>query len=380
MVIDPLAESHGHLLEDDLLWVRILAPRVSHFRLLSSTASIEKIKQYSSNTDLCTYSSWGDFLLKITHSYHLKYLLRMTIFARGFEVVLLQSFHELSALWFFLLNPNTRVFLIVTNNLTGAGVDTARRRVLQRILFKRAAGIFVGSRYEQKLIAKLFPEVPQVNVHKMRYHKTGVVRRIRLLAERRREIAFLGATTQERGLDTFLDLAELDVGEKYSYRIYGKVNPNVEHRNRIATLYPKLEIVDRYLTDDEYHEVIANAIFIALPFKKSLEGRLSGVLCDAISHGTPVIAANQEPHTDFFETYGDFGYLVDVDSKEEMQRCLAIPIESVWDKFQLAMDAARKDHSFDAIAEQVLEVLFSPLKQSGEFSDESAVCTKGTGS
>lgn len=370
LIIDPLAESNGHLLEDDLFWVQALSNRMDRFQLVSSKESVERIACNYLNANVLPHSRLGDLFLRSTNSYHLKYLARMTKNVHGFDNVLLQSFHELSALWFSILNPKANLYLIVTNNLTGAGVNTPRRQALQRILFKRASGIFVGSRFEQDLIATQFPEVPQERVHKMRYHKIGVGRKIVPLSERRREIAFLGAATEERGCDTFINWAALDCNGNYSYKIYGKVNLNSTQRDRIASLYPRIQVIDHYLSDDDYHEVIAKAMFIALPFRKSLEGRLSGVLCDAISHGTPVIASYMEPHIDMFESYGDFGFLVSSDSDKGINEILKSKIEPVWEVFQLAMSKARSDNSLDSIADQVLGVIF------GTHSDKQDIGTK----
>lgn len=358
LIIDPLAESTGHLLEDDMFWGQALAPHVDHFSMVSSKASVEQIRRSFPGLGVSAHSDLGDAIYKRTRSLHLKYLSRMTIFADRGHTVLLQSFHELSAMWFSMLNPRLPIYLIVTNNLTGAGTETARRRAAQNLLFQRAKGIFVGSNHEKMTIARLFPKVPLTRVHKVRYHKVGKQREILPLADRAREIAFLGASTGERGIDTFIRWATLDSKSRYTFHIYGDIRPTGKQQASFAALYPKIQVVGRYLTDEEYHGVIAKSMFIALPFERSLEGRLSGVLCDAISHGTPVLAANQDPHTDFFKTYGEFGFLIDNGSDEVIRGCLDSCAEDRWDSFQAAMHRARTDHTVGAIAEDILRVLF----------------------
>lgn len=359
VVVDPLAESRGHLLEDDLFWARSLPSRVDRFRLISSKESVADIRRSFPDVDLRAHSRIGEIGLQLTNSHHVKYFARSSILASGYDAALFQSFNELSALWFSLINPGVRLYLIVTNNLTGIGSSSGKKRALQRILFRRAAGIFVGSNFERQLIADLFPEVDVTKIYRIPYHKLGATRSIRSLEERRREIVFLGAPTEERGVDRFIRWASRDVASSFEYSIYGDLESVSTQLSGAACATPRIKVRNCYLSDEEYHSVIANAAFVALPFKKSFEGRLSGVLCDAISHGTPVIASMQEPHIDMFRSYGAFGYLVPSEPDNDSNFSWQKPIESEWLAFQEAMARVRRANSTDAIARFVTDVIFS---------------------
>lgn len=358
VVIDPLAESFGHLLDDDMFWVRSLADKVDRFKLISSATSIQRIAEKYPSIDLQSHADKSIDVNADKHSFHSRYLKRMSVSVSKNSKVLLQSFHELSTLWFLLRNPGAEIYLIATNNLTGPGVSTNRRIFIQKLLFRRVAGIFVGSDFERKLLARVHGISPE-RVHKLGYHTLGRQHNIVPLAQRKKEIVFLGAPSRVRGIETFIQWARASSDSEYTFGIYSDFNPSFDQIIEVPDdSVPNLTVNNRYLSDEEYHDVIASASFVALPFENEFEGRLSGILCDAIAHGTPVIATMQEPQKSMFSEYGEFGVLPHSNADNEIRRVLEESVSDKWSDYQHSMQRIRENNSIDNIADHVLSVIF----------------------
>lgn len=358
VIIDPLAESYGHLLDDDLFWVKSLADKVDTFRLVSSAESVRRIREIYPQIELQSHQGDRQDGRSIWRTGHLRYFSRMSVSISENSKVLLQSFHELSALWFSLRHPQVELYLIATNNLTGPGVKTKRRLAIQKLLFRRASGIFVGSEFERDLLVSVHGVRPE-RVHKLGYHKLGVQHSITPLAQRKKEVVFLGDPSRVRGIETFIKWARACSESEYTFDIYSDFNRSPE---RLAGLsdesVPNLKVNNRYLPDEEYQEVITSASFVAMPFEKEFEGRLSGILCDAIAHGTPVIASLQEPQKGMFAKYGEFGVLLRSNADNKIRGVLEQPVSDNWSDFQTSMQRIRDDNSIDQIAQQVLGIIF----------------------
>ena len=358
VVIDPLAESYGHLLDDDRFWVMSLANKVDRFRLISSSTSTRRIAiEFPSVALQCHADKDGSFDT-LQSSYHSRYFRRMSVAVSENSKVLLQSFHELSALWFSIRNPGVKLYLIATNNLTGPGVRTKRRIFVQKWLFRRVAGIFVGSNFERELLIRVHGIPPQ-RVHKLGYHKLGVQHSITPITQRKRAVVFLGDPSRVRGLETFVRWARACSDSEYTFEIYSDFSHSpARFAEVLGDFGGNVSVNNKYLSDEEYHNVIASASFVALPFEKQFEGRLSGILCDAIAHGTPVIATLQEPQKSMFSYYGKFGALLHVNADDEIRRLLGQALGHNWNDYQISMQRIRDDHSGDQIAHQVLDVIF----------------------
>lgn len=358
LIIDPFAESKGHLLDDDFFWIKGFYRKCDRLKLISSEKSISRIREYFPDVKAKSFIFFSEYF-KFCH--HLKYILRViSINTAGFDKVLFQSFHEISSLIFSLLHPKVDIYLIVTNNLSGRGKLSSRKILLfiQRLLFSRVSGIIVHTRYEKELLPRLYPRVSEEKIFTKPFHKISQPHRILELNERENRISFFGRMSEERGLDDFLRMASLDKTRKYTYSVYGNTSFSNKQEKLFNSIKAPIEVNRGYFSDEEYYRFIRESMYVVLPYKKSLEGRISGILCDAIACGTPVIASMIEPHIEFFEKYGPMGYLLGSSNLEEWKRILNNnSMVNSWEKFQKALSLARSEHCDEDVISCMLNIL-----------------------
>ncbi len=86
--------------------------------------------------------------------------------------------------------------------------------------------------------------------------------------------------------------------------------------------------------------------YSVFPYRKNnYVGRISGAIYDAFALGTPVIAFDIPCFSQYFQEYGDIGYLVQ--TVDEMEQIIANIIESnPWERYveqQRSIRVARQD-------------------------------------
>ena len=115
---------------------------------------------------------------------------------------------------------------------------------------------------------------------------------------------------------------------------------------------------NKYLEYEEYLNIIKSSKFVFLPHNFLFEGKLSGILCDCISIGTPVISNNIEPVMEFFKEYGSMGYIFDY-SKDRTwpERFLELQSINEYEKFVASMKKCRNNHTNKLIINEFLDAI-----------------------
>jgi len=105
-------------------------------------------------------------------------------------------------------------------------------------------------------------------------------------------LLFFGFVRPYKGIDILLEAVGILRGRDISLKIVGEFwNDKDVYLTRIKDLgiADKVEIVDRYVTDEEMSGYFAWADLVALPYRKS---RTSGIIATAYGFGKPVLATD----------------------------------------------------------------------------------------
>ena len=354
LVIDALAEDRFHLPRDDAFLAGALADGGRAVRVLSSPESVAAIRAGHVGAvradALPLHGSRARRWLPARVRHVARTLAAGPVAAA--RVVVFQSFSEPAVALFARWHPRARLILLVTNNLSGIGGGGWRpavKRWLLRDAIGRASAVVAFTADHADRLRTLAPR-SAARVRLFRYYQAGLARAVRPQEARGHRVNYVGWARPDKGLDRFLSLVEADASSVFRYGIYGLVAPSPSQAARMAALRGRLEVHDRYLTDEEYWEAISGALFLVLPYAPGYAGTLSGVFCDAIAAGTPVLASRIEPFVEYESRYGPMGRLIDFETAVWATPLLRRPAATEWALWQRALEAARADHAGVRIA------------------------------
>lgn len=347
LYVDPNAADKGHLLGDDLFLAECLQPLASELFIITSRESAENLKR-NLEVEVREYK----FIIK-NPRYPRFWLLCNAIFlpSSEFSHIVFQSFEEVSTLLFMLLHPLKRVHLIVTSNLRP---DRRKRhpilgRLFLKAVFGRVTSIFVHCQHEIETIKKLCPEIDPRKLFIKPFHQIGYPRVCLSLQEKKRIILFVGPDQSHKKIDNVIQLIKYDVEKLFTY-VFCSMRDSLEsHVQNYLEKQSNVKVLYGYLDNNKYYKLISEATFIILTHDHDFEGALSGIFCDAIASGTPVIARDMAPHNEFFQRFGDMGYLVDYLNPNWCDKVLNNDIERRYEEFQSNMVVCRASCSMNAI-------------------------------
>jgi|GEM_PF-3385725 len=359
LLVDPLARDKGHLLDDDLFLAECLSPITDRFEVRSSPESIARIRERLrvKCAPLEPAKSSGSLRLD-----YIRCMFRLR--SRGFNRIVFQSFEEISTIVFMLLHPTVKIDLIVTNNL---GLDRFERhprfaKLIWRLITWRASTIFLHCRFEVQFLNKMIGDIDPSKLVVVPFHKMLARGSVRGLDERKPTVFFMGPEMAHKTMDPVIDLIKADTRKQYRYVFCG-LREITECNRTFLESQDNVEIVSGYLSDDEFYDRISRSMFVIITHNRAFEGRLSGLFCDAIACGTPIIARAIEPHVEFAERFGDLGYLVDFDDNNWAVRFLAADVESDFTKFQRSMELVRQSCGIEQIRSVFETALTRNLEQ-----------------
>jgi hypothetical protein len=348
VVVDTLAESSGHLLYDDWFMANHLGAAFQEVLLVSSPSSIAYSRARELHNAILYRAAFLHGKSASRWPYRIKTIARaLGVRAKSSDTVLFQSFEEVSAYLFTLLHPQVDVHLVITNNLGNIAGKRLKLKLLSRLL-PRASGIYVHCTYEKELIGRLLPKVSQNRIHVVGFQKYGIQRNVAPRESREDIISYLGGGRTDQGIEALVALYEGDqlAGFTLNVSTYAAAAPGVKSiKDR-----PDVKINTSFLSDDAFIEEFDRSAYVVLPYDKAYEGKTSGILCDAITTGTPIIAPNFAPFSSLFEEYGAFGFLVDFETGQGFPSHADLTDEVAYRTFQINMRQIVVDNSPEAIA------------------------------
>lgn len=347
LLIDPLAEGISHLLDDDLFLAECISELADDFLFVTSPASVANIKCH---VDIKTRVTK---LHKLSRRFiRLRLMLTvLTLPCSKFSHIIFQSFEEVSTLLFMLLHPNKRIHLIVTNNLRP---DRLKRhpivgRFFLRETMKRATSVIVHCQYEQDRIKTILPDIDSAKIFIKPFHQMAFSRVQRTWPEKSRMILFVGPEKSHKKIEPVCNLIRSDTDHRYRYVLCSMRDNMAAETKVFLEQQENVEILFGYTKKDVYFNMFSDASLVILTHDNNFEGTLSGIFCDAIASGTPVIARDMAPHNEFFQRFGDMGYLVDYADPNWCKKVLSDDVKRKYEEFQNNMVACRANCSMAEI-------------------------------
>jgi len=348
LIANFLAEDRGHLIDDDLFLVECLTPLADTIEISSSPVSINNINKHfkvktSYIKEFNILKSFPRIRLTFKH---------LTLRCSRYNEIVFPAFEEVTILFFMLLHPNKRVHLIYHNNLS---LERKERHPFLWALFttmvaKRAATLLVPTRYQADLLIALSPQINSSKIFIRPLNQMAEKEFFTNLSKRQNAILFLGPSLERKPVEPILDLIKKDHAKKYKYILTNIDDLDAEVREYLA-LQSNVEIRSGYIGADEYYRLFRTVSWVITTHNHLFEGKLSGVFCDAISAGTPLVARDMSPHDEFFVRFGDMGVLVDFNDSCWCDRFLNMDFSKKIDEFQNNMKTCRISSSMAAIRE-----------------------------
>ncbi|TFB10137.1 glycosyltransferase family 1 protein [Candidatus Marinimicrobia bacterium MT.SAG.2] len=346
LIVNALAKDRGHLINDDFFLAECLSPFASEIEVRSSSTSVENIRKRLSIRAI-PIRRFG-FLRRLPR---IQYILRLlTVRCSGYQDIFMPAFEEVSVLIFMLLHPRKKLHLIYHNNLS---IERRNKHPFLWTLFSkmvavRAASLLVPSRHQADCIKDIYP---QIDLNKIFIRPLDQIARpfSRLTwKERSQTIFFLGPLSIHKSIEPLINLIKKDKEQCYHYVL--RQIDNIDPKVRIyLDAQPNVDMASGFLDTNEYDRFFREASWIILTHNLLFEGKLSGIFCDAIAAGTPLIAYNMAPHDEFFERFGDMGLLVDYNDPQWCEQFITTDFSSKQDEFQSNMADFRKSCAIDAI-------------------------------
>ena len=346
MLVTPFGYQGGHLVHDDIAMSEVLAGLSERFEL--RTSSPESAAHVQEQLGLKAA------LVTSPNGYRRFFRAQMVAQAvsmpcGGFRHVVFQSPEEVSLLAFMLRHPGKKVYIIVSHNLFQGRMD--RHPVIGRFFLKtvlrKAAGVFVHCQYEADLVTQNFG-VALDSVFVTPYHKMSVPRTVLPWEKKTNQVVFFGPETSYKPLAPMVELIRRDTERRFRYVFRAMRDIDPDHRSFLEA-QPNVDLGSGFVPDEEWFRLFSEAALVVLTHEKVFEGRLSGILCDAVASGTAVVARSMAPQTEFFERFGEMGFLTDFAGPEWCGRVLDTDLASLYPAFQQNMAACRESCSTEAI-------------------------------
>jgi len=269
-----------------------------------------------------------------------------------YDSIFCSAFEEVS---FCLWRRSTmrKVSILVTNNLEHLKRNGLKFILLRRI-FRHVNKILVHSNYQKDFIISCFG-ISEEKIFTIPHYAAGYDRSVNPQdVSNREEIVYLGGSRGDKGLTHFVNLINADETGKNKYGIYGDVNLTPKQVEQLAA--KNVNVVQKYLSKEEYFHVLRRSKFVVLFYDRSFETRISGIFFDAISCFTPVLASNIKSFTAYFERFGKLGMIVDLSNAKWTEELLLKGFSSEYDVYLATVQKMQKECSHTILTQIYLSL------------------------
>jgi hypothetical protein len=365
IIFSSITEDKGHLLLDDLFWFSNLIHSFPDTKIITSATSAKNLQirypDFKKNI-----SSFIDFpiLKKLNYRFH---LLGRLIFCEKIRnsKIIFQGFDEIGILFYFfrVWGKNNIFYVVPTNNISPERLNKSKwvlQWMLKKIISKSDSFLY-HTDYELGLIQSNICSNREclIKCKKLKYHLIGASQNSINLEKNGKVgiISFFGPTMNSKPYNDFCKLIKADnTNGKFRYRI---INVSRQVESEIKLLFGeavKIDFINEFLEYNSYIKLIDDSAYVFLPHNRLYEGKLSGILSDCISIGTPIISDNIEPVIEFFKSYGDMGFIFDFKNDNEWEYSFFSNIDEInYKEFLISMEKCKLDHYQNQIINQFLE-------------------------
>lgn len=135
-------------------------------------------------------------------------------------------------------------------------------------------------------------------------------------------ILFFGRIESYKGLNNLLEIVKKSNEENIDYKFLIAGKGNIDNMEEFKK-YKNVEIINRFIDDDEVEKLFEQATFTILPYDSATQ---SGVTILSYSYATPVIAYDVGSLVEYIED-GKNGFLVEYKNNEEVLKILKTVID-----------------------------------------------------
>jgi len=198
-------------------------------------------------------------------------------------------------------------------------------------------------------IRDLVPDIEPGKLFIKPFHQVAFHREILSWQEKKRTILFMGPESSHKKLQPVIDLIKCDKERRFRY-LFCAMHENLDAKTRVfLDAQDNVELSYGYVEDEKYYSLFSEVSFIILTHNLDFEGALSGIFCDAIASGTPIIARDMAPHNEFFNRFGPMGILVNYEAPEWCKHVLNHNSLNKYEEFQHNMAKCRDSCNMEAI-------------------------------
>lgn len=228
------------------------------------------------------------------------------------------------------------------------------KTVISRKVLSKGNMFIVHSRADAERLRDLIPKA-SIILHPHPIYKQFPAPKKNLVRRARLELLFYGFIRQYKGLDILIKAMGLLENEDVFLTIAGEWwGKRATLRNMIkkAKLNDKIEIIDRYISEDETAELFFRADVIVLPYR-SASG--TGVVSLAYRYGKPVIATAVGGLPEVVSD-GVSGYVVRPDDPLALSEAIHKFLNLSSSKMKEGVETVAKNMTWDSLAEIILDL------------------------
>jgi len=245
-------------------------------------------------------------------------------------------------------------YLFIHNNLSG--LNKKWKINLLKSVFKKSLGVFF---LDKSILEKFLYDYPEFNNYRRKCfyipHPIENNDNISSKKTNQNKLSFIGRFADDKGAHLFLNvLSKLPQNIKKNIKIIGQVDGHI--KERFFSLFENIEVIDNFISPDQYEEAFRNSKFTFLLHNPSkFHYRTSGILYDSIRLGTPVICSNYYVYTTLFNEFKPIGLLLNEYCESELENLIKKAYNiAVDDKeyqaFLANIDKLKKYHSIENVS------------------------------
>lgn len=309
------SELTGHLILDDVFWLKYFLSQGVSADIVTSTYSKENLVKTFPNHQ-GTIKTFGS---KYDDDFAGRLKMIRKVLGTGTisnTTVVIQGFEEVSILLFLLKNigRNNQYVLVPTNNIGKGRIEGkgAILRFLLKSIFSLADVVFCHTQFEISIINQLINYRNNDKLRVVKYHQAIIRDKVVTEPSANPVISFFGPAKHDKPIKPLVDLVKADTQSLFSYRIYNPGDYEADLLAMVATR-DNVEVVSKWMNAQEYESAVCASTYILLSQNKDYEGKLSGNLCDCIAYSIPFISLDISPVNEYMEEYGELGFVCDFD-------------------------------------------------------------------
>jgi glycosyltransferase involved in cell wall biosynthesis len=222
---------------------------------------------------------------------------------KSYDAILFSSYDTLTLSFFSEKHFNCEVFLVNHNNLSRV------HSLVRKMLFKKVYLSFTGHLLFENIFKENMEKKLKISLDKCHVIPHFIVDDILSIHKNnnkeRLKILYLGNDRDNKGLDVLVSAVNLFDSKNWmgnlEITVAGKLSKTYNSR--------RIKFKNYRISDNEYKELLKETDFVVLPYRDSFSNRVSGIFFEALSYEKAIIASDIDIFKQYFDVYGDIGYL-----------------------------------------------------------------------